>query len=136
MICAHGGNDISEYRRVYVNGIPLHDLDKIIGKGRLGIIFICHSGSARSAYFSVALHSLVKDLLKNGYTTIVAPMWSLPIDIAPLWLEEFLQRLRSGEMVADSLYKANMKVKEAYPNVAAWACLHLFGNPYLRFSYD
>ncbi len=136
MICAHGGKDISEYRRVYVNDRPLHDLGNVIGRGRLGLIFICHSGSARNASFSVSIHSLVKDLLKGGYRTIVAPMWSLPIDITPIWLEEFLQCLRNGEIVADAMYKANMKVKDVYPNVTAWGCLHLFGNPYLRFSYN
>jgi hypothetical protein len=36
--------------------------------------------------------------------------------------------------VVDAVYQANMKVKEIFISPAAWACLHLFGNPYMQIA--
>ena len=69
-----------------------------------------------------------------GYSAVVAPAWSLNVDIIPVWLPEFMAVIVSGEYVVDAVYKANMKVKEQFITPSAWACLHLFGNPYMKIE--
>ena len=69
-----------------------------------------------------------------GYSSVIAPMWSLSTEILPLWLESFMQVIQNGEYVIDAVFKANQDVKSKYISPAAWACLHLFGNPYLRID--
>ena len=38
------------------------------------------------------------------------------------------------QFVIDSLYKANMAVKEKITSPEVYACLHLFGNPFLQIA--
>ena len=78
------------------------------------------------------MHSLVKDYIVSGYSAVVAPMWSLPITILPIWFDAFMTDFLSGNQIINSVYKANMAVKEIYSTPTAWGCLHLFGNPYLQ----
>jgi len=59
-------------------------------------------------------------------------MWSLAHSIIPKWLPVFLERLTAGDYVVDAVYKANMNVRKKLVSPAAWACLHLYGDPYLK----
>jgi len=34
----------------------------------------------------------------------------------------------------DAVFQANMEVKKQLITPSAWACLHLFGNPYMKIS--
>lgn len=61
-------------------------------------------------------------------------MWSLPTVIITPWLTVFLESLENGEYIIDAVYKANMKIKKDFVASSAWACLHLFGNPYTRVA--
>ena len=42
------------------------------------------------------------------------------------------RRLTAGDYVVDAVYKANMNVRKKLVIPAAWACLHLYGDPYLK----
>jgi hypothetical protein len=61
-------------------------------------------------------------------------MWSLNWEILPTWLGAFMQAIDAGGYVVDAVYKANMAVKEQYITPSAWACLHLYGNPYMKIA--
>lgn len=37
-------------------------------------------------------------------------------------------------IVVDAVFKANMAVKEKYISPVVYACLHLFGNPFLHIG--
>ena len=67
-----------------------------------------------------------------GYSSVIAPMWSLNTEILPIWLETLMLEMKKGEFVIDAVYKANMAVKERYISPEVYACLHLFGNPFLQ----
>lgn len=69
-----------------------------------------------------------------GYSSVVAPMWSLNVDIIPIWLPVFMQIIDAEGYVVDAVYKANMEVNKQFITPSAWACLHLFGNPYLKIA--
>jgi hypothetical protein len=78
------------------------------------------------------MHTIVKRYIQMGYSSVVAPMWSLSTTIISTWLSAFLERMEARDYVVDAVYKANMQVRSEFISPSAWACLHLFGNPYLQ----
>lgn len=134
MLCAHGATDISKTEVLYVDDKPLLDTLDFVGRGKVAVMFICHSGSISHSVYDSAMHTMVKRLVLKGYSSVVAPMWSLPTDIITPWLNVFLASLEAGTYIIDAVFNANMKVKELFIAPSAWACLHLFGNPYTRVA--
>lgn len=132
IVCAHGAKTIRDEKCFYVNDTPIQSINRIIGKGNILLLWICHSGTMDINRYEESVHSLVKDYIVSGYSAVVAPMWSLPITILPIWFDAFMTDFLSGNQIIDSVYKANMAVKEIYSTPTAWGCLHLFGNPYLQ----
>ncbi|WP_144011016.1 hypothetical protein [Prevotella intermedia] len=78
------------------------------------------------------MHTIIKRYIQMGYSSVIAPMWSLATDIIPKWLSTFLKYMEAEDYVVDAVFKANMQVKDEFIAPSAWACLHLFGNPYLQ----
>lgn len=132
IVCAHGGKNISESEWFYANSQPIIDTDKIVGSGKLLILFVCHSGSAIYKEYDGAVHTIVKRYIRMGYKSVIAPMWSLSAEILPLWLATFMDHFMHGEYIIDAVFHSNMAIKEKFVSPSAWACLHLFGNPYLQ----
>jgi hypothetical protein len=133
ILAAHGNEDISNFYAFYTNQTEvIHKIGKIIGRGKVLVLLICHSGSMKNAVFDNRSSSLVRYFLENGYQTVIAPFWSLHIEIPRIWLPEFLIGIERRESVLDAFYYANKCVEKTYPTPAAWGCLHLYGNPYLR----
>lgn len=134
ILCAHGGKNIGETEWFYANDNPIIETKRIVGTGKLLVLFVCHSGSIRHDSNDNAMHTIIKQYLSMGYSAVVAPMWSLATEILPCWLSSFIERINSHDYVIDAVYKANMSVKEEYVSVSAWGCMHLFGNPYLQIN--
>lgn len=132
--CAHGGADISNTSWFYADDKPIVETDKIIGNGKLLILFVCHSGTISRPDYDNAMHTLIKRYIRMGYSSVIAPMWSLNTEILPVWLEVFMESVHQGEFVIDAVFKANMAVKEKYVSPVVYACLHLFGNPFLQIG--
>jgi hypothetical protein len=132
IVCAHGGKNISETEWLYAGSEPILDTGKIIGKGEILILFVCHSGSISHKEYENVMHTMIKRYIRMGYKTVIAPMWSLGTAIIPVWLPVFMEKLMAGKYVIDAVFDANMEVKNKFFTPAAWACLHLFGNPYLK----
>ena len=135
IVCAHGSSKIKDEPCLAINGSKvekLNNLSKIIGKGRLLVLMVCHSGEMGTSIYDNSVHSLIKKYIRAGYSSIVAPMWALPIEIFNIWMPVFLDRIHKGDYIIDALFDANMAVKHAYADPSAWACMHMFGNPYLR----
>lgn len=131
IVCSHGDKDIASSQVIYPGESPLENLEKIIGSGRILIFFVCHSGSYKNEYFRNNITSLVKTYITLGYKAVVAPFWSLHIDIPKIWLSTFILSLYEGLSINYSVFKANQSVAEEYQTPAAWACMHLYGNPHL-----
>jgi hypothetical protein len=132
IVCAHGGSNISETEWFYANDQPLIETRSIVGQGKLLILLVCHSGSITQTNYDNAMHTIIKRYIQIGYSSVVAPMWSLSTEIIPTWLSTFLECMDAGDYVVDAVFKANMQVKDEFIAPSAWACLHLFGNPYLQ----
>lgn len=134
LLCAHGGNDISSSEVFYVNDKPILDTLESIGEGRIALLLICYSGTISHSHYDNAMHTLVKKLIQKGYSSVVAPMWSMPTVIITSWISTFMESMEEGDYIVDAVFKANMVVKKEFVAPSAWACLHLFGNPYERIG--
>ncbi len=144
-LIAHGGSDIANFNALITkNGTSIDSSDslnptivefeKIIDEGKILILFVCHSGSMEKESFSQKVNSFVRYFIQRGYSSVIAPFWALNIDIVPIWLDTFLNNINLGANIANSVFKANHSVFEQYPDPSAWACLHLYGNPYLKYQ--
>ncbi|MBR6122618.1 hypothetical protein IKQ19_17425 [Candidatus Saccharibacteria bacterium] len=134
IVCAHGAENICNTEWFYAGGEPIVNTQKIIGQGKILLLFVCYSGRITHQFYDHSMHTIVKRYLKMGYSSVVAPMWSLNTDILPIWLDTFMRIIDDGGYVVDAVFQANMKVKEEFISSSAWACLHLFGNPYMRIA--
>lgn len=133
IVCSHGGKNISETRIISQNDIPMN-LETIIGDGKILIFFVCYSGSMTTEFFRNNVASMVKKYIAMGYEAVIAPFWALDVTVPRYWLPEFLDSLEKGNDLAHAVHNANMKVYERYAVPAAWACLHLYGNPNVKIE--
>ncbi|MGY3212493.1 hypothetical protein [Mucilaginibacter sp. HD30] len=136
IVCAHGANDIAEFQVLYHGNEMSLQIDRIVGKGKILILFVCHSGSAKSPLFKNESASLVSRFIQQGYEAVIAPAWALEITVAKIWLPVFLRALDEGKTIDKAVFDGNRAVCNEIPNPAAWACLHLYGNPLLRQQVD
>ena len=135
IVCAHGAKTIGKTDWFFAGGKPIKDVDTIVGKGKLLILLVCHSGSMIPGSYDTAVHTIIKKFIRKGYNAVVAPAWSLSTEIVPLWMKIFMDEFSNKKMyVIDAVYKANMAVKARYTAISAWACMHLYGNPYLQIN--
>jgi hypothetical protein len=132
IVCSHGAKNITEVQIVFQEDKATYNLDTVIGKGKILVFFVCYSGSMKTEFFRNSVTSLVKRFIAQGYEAVVAPYWALNVTIPRYWLPEFLKSLDAGLTISQAMFNANMKVYEKYPTPAAWACLHLYGNPNLK----
>jgi hypothetical protein len=134
IICSHGGESITNLQIVYPNNDIGLFAESIIGSGKILIFFVCFSGSYKNEYFKNDISSLVKTCLIKGYSSVIAPFWGLHVNIPKIWLQAFLDSMHKGQTIDFSVYRANIAVFKKYPTPAAWACMHLYGNPHLSLS--
>ena len=83
----------------------------------------------KTEFFRNNITSLIKRFISKGYEAVIAPFWALDVTIPRYWLPEFLTEIDNGSTISSAVFKANQRVYERYPTLAAWACLHLYGNP-------
>lgn len=136
IVCSHGSKNISEIQILFQedNNNSTYDLNTVAGRGKVLIFFVCYSGSMRTDFFRNNVTSLVKRFITQGYEAVIAPFWALDVTIPRYWLPEFLSSLDAGMTISQAVFNANKKVYKQYPTPAAWACLHLYGNPNIYVS--
>ena len=134
IVCAHGADNISDSEWFYAGGTPIFNSKRAVGPGKVLVLFVCHSGSITHQYYDHTMHTIVKRYLRMGYSSVVAPMWSLNTEITKIWLPVFMEIVDAGGYMVDAVFQANMEVKKQFITPSAWACLHLFGNPYMKIA--
>ena len=132
IICSHGDRDISEIHVVSQTENMTYNLNQVIGEGKILIFIVCHSGSMKTEFFKNSATSLMKRFLAKGYDSIIAPVWAFNVTIIEYWFPEFMIQINAGTQIDQAVFLANKKVYDRYPTPAAWACLHLFGNPFIK----
>lgn len=135
IISSHGSRDIASVHVVHPNDeTVLYNLDKVVGNGKILIMLVCFSGSAKKDFFRNEITSLVKKFLASDYEAVIAPFWALHIDIPPIWLRAFFESIDSGQQVSNAVLSSNKAVFDRYPTPSAWACMHLYGNPFFKIG--
>jgi len=134
IVTAHGSYDIALKQVFYPDGVPRLNLDSYLGIGKVLIFFVCHSGSTKSTPFKNSISTIIKEYVTKGYLSVIAPFWSLHINIPPIWLPAFLQSIENGNDIIKSVHNANMAVYQKFPTLSAWACMHLYGDPHLKLK--
>ena len=134
IVCAHGADNISDSEWFYAGGTPIVNSKRAVGPGKVLVLFVCHSGSITHQYYDHTMHTIIKRYLRMGYSSVVAPMWSLNTEITKIWLPVFMEIVDAGGYMVDAVFQANMEVKKQFVTPSAWACLHLFGNPYMKIA--
>lgn len=136
IICSHGAKNISETQIIFQENNPTYNLNSVIGKGKILIFFVCYSGSMKTEFYRNNVTSIVKRFIAQGYEAVIAPFWALDVTIPRSWLPEFLDAMNKGLTISNAVFNANKKVSEQYPTPAAWACLHLYGNPNYKIKTE
>ncbi len=144
---AHGGKGYDGFKTIYTRNEEGHavikelGIGKIFGTGEIAIVFVCHSASLSPEAFSQRLVSFAHEVLSFGYRAVVAPSWAFNPLIAPVWLEEFLERFHEGQKISSCVFEANRKVARAgyneyhgFYSPTGWAAMHLYGDPDLFFK--
>lgn len=144
---AHGGKGYDGFKTIYTRNeegqavIKELGIGKIFGTGEIAIVFVCHSASLSREAFSQRLVSFVHEVLSFGYKAVIAPSWAFNPLIAPVWLEEFLEKFHRGQNISGCVFEANRKVALAGYNEyhgfyapTGWAAMHLYGDPNLFFN--
>lgn len=135
IVSSHGNKDISSTQVFYPDANHvIHNLNYILGTGKILILLVCHSGSTKEFFFRNEIASLINRYLTIGYEAVIAPFWTLHIDIPPLWLPVFMTLINEGKEVSEAVYVANKAVYKSFPTPAAWVCMHLYGNPFFKID--
>lgn len=138
IIAAHGKPEINSFPALFASNehetFSIVRLDHIIGKGKILVLFVCHSGSMQSDFLRNRISTMIRGYLKAGYEAVIAPFWALDISIARDWLPAFINSLTAGDPVIKAVHNGNMCVRATFPTPGAYACLHAYGNPFFRLS--
>lgn len=138
IIVAHGDEKISTFPAFHFSNnestISITNFDNIVDKGEVLILFVCHAGSEKSDIFRNQTITIVKQFLQSGYKAVIAPFWALHVDIPTIWLPEFLKNIQDGKDVGTSVLNANKKVSLEFNTPKAYACLHLYGDPFIKIA--
>ncbi|MCS7208579.1 MAG: CHAT domain-containing protein [Fimbriimonadales bacterium] len=94
---------------------------------RLAVLSACRTGvGAFTADGAMGLHWA---FLAAGCPTVLATLWRLPDDAAPIWAEAFYTRYKAGDSVIDALRRACLQLRQnprfAHPRY--WGAWQAFG---------
>ncbi|MEJ4043488.1 hypothetical protein [Erwinia sp. SLM-02] len=133
---SHGGKDsLYGFKSISpAEGKYFINENDVFGTGKIAILFICHSGSSKSAMFATKVDGLVSKVLDLGYQCVVAPAWSYNVTLTGIWTRSFINALNDGNSISESTFFANNSVRDTYPSVGAYAAMHVFGNDNLISS--
>lgn len=141
---AHGELNGTSFKAIYKsqeNFSAIISNEFLFGSGDIAILFVCHSGKMDKNFFSNSVTSLVHEIIKFGYKTVIAPCWGLEVTIPEFWLDEFIKKFKTGVYVNEAVYHANNELanyKESISNAYFVAegrlAMHLYGNPNVRIN--
>ena len=136
---AHGIRDFSGFKAVRTNDSSESSIfypSSVFGKGTLAILFICNSGSSVEKLYARQIISFSGELLKAGYSAVIAPCWPYDVTMSRRWLTTFLTSFNEGISLNRSVFLANNSLAaydEANSNQffapQGRFAMHLFGNP-------
>lgn len=94
---------------------------------RLAVLSACRTGvGAHTPDGALGLHWA---FLAAGCPTVLATLWRLPDDAAPLWAKAFYTRYKSGDTPTDALRRACLQLRQnpRYAHPRYWGAWQAFG---------
>lgn len=144
---AHGGKGFEGFRALYTKHIEGSAILKgkgvsaIFGDGVIAILFVCDSASITREIYTQRLNTFTYQVLSLGYKAVIAPSWSLSINIPSIWLTNLIGFLQEGLPLGVAVFRANKKIAtegyneyHGFYDPTGWAAMHLFGNPNIYFK--
>lgn len=105
-------------------------LARAVSGSGIVILFVCSGGRVDSHPTGETTIGLVKDLLNQGCSTVIASPWPLSVGVPPHWLPVFLREWTAGKSPIEATLLANKNVEKALGN-SPLDCLamNVFGDP-------
>lgn len=95
------------------------------------VLFVCSGGRVDVRPGANAVVGLVRQLLANGCSAVVAPPWPLETLVPPKWLPPFLAAMDRGDAVLDACFQANDAVRRTLEHEPRrWLAMTVYGDPY------
>jgi len=135
VIAAHGGilpegrfiHRLSDESRLAIYPTTLATA---VRQSSIVILFVCSGGRIDSHPAGETTVGLVKELLNNGCSTVIASPWPLSVLVPPHWLPVFLQEWMAGHPVMVATYSANQNVAlKLGDNPFNCLAMNVFGDP-------
>jgi hypothetical protein len=131
IVLSHGGIGLQGYFNSVDNRVAEHSPEQFASEFHdVGcvVLFICSAGVTHQQQNTTEALGLVASILKKGSRSVLACPWPLTIDLVPIWLAAFLDQALGGQPVATAARLAAETIKALYPNPAAWAVMHVYGD--------
>lgn len=99
------------------------------------VLFVCSGGQLDKHPGASTTIGLVKRLLDEGCSAVIAPPWPLDVSVPPHWLPAFLAAWSSGTCVIDACCAANEVVRARLgDDPGKYLAMSVYGNPLARRS--
>ncbi|WP_297853455.1 CHAT domain-containing protein [Meiothermus sp.] len=100
----------------------------------LVVLSACETGLAKQASGD-ELMGLVRGFLYAGAPCLVASLWPVRDDATAKFMTTFYSNLRSGMSVAEALRKAQITLRQEYPNPYYWSAFTVTGDSHRRVRF-
>lgn len=135
-LVAHGGLGIDSRHLARVSDDigSYHSLEDVVAACRgasVVVLLVCSGSRVSSGLFAERMHGLPNLLLRSGIRTVIGSPWPIDVFVATKWSEELSKQLRSGEIVAEAVFRSNQKLSNRHPKHRL--AMHVYGDPWLHF---
>jgi hypothetical protein len=101
----------------------------------LCILFICSGGRIDTHPMGETTVGLVKEVMDQGCSTVIASPWPLNVAVPPHWLPVFLQEWMAGQTAIQAAFLANKNVeKKLGDSPLDCLAMNVFGDPLRKKS--
>jgi CHAT domain-containing protein len=94
----------------------------------LAVLSACETGLGE-VHVGEGVYGLRRAFVLAGVKTLVMSLWKVPDQQTQELMENFYQRLLKGQPRAEALRKAQLAIRERYPNPLYWGAFVSQGNP-------
>jgi CHAT domain len=94
------------------------------------ILFVCSGGRIDAHPIGETTVGLVKELLNEGCSTVIASPWPLNVSVPPNWLPVFMREWVAGKTPIEATFLANKHVaKSLGESPVDYLAMNVFGDP-------
>lgn len=111
--------------------VPADVVATAVRDSRVAVLFVCSGGRSDKVPDANTTSGLVKQLLSNGCSTVIASPWPIEAMVAASWAPKFLKNWKSGKTAIQACHDAN---KEISGDPSRALAMNLYGDPCQTWS--